>query len=129
MFGTPFENTAFELSILSKELNDDFGYYQSSRKVLRCPFCGTEVSSFLETGFVGCAECYSTFKDYARELALEIHRRPNHVGKVPKIEATRAMKKKELEILIKEKEIAVAKEEYRLADELKSKIEKLKGEI
>ena len=68
-------------------------------------------------------------KPYARELALDVHGRIGHNGKVPKVEVTKASKKRELERLIREKEIAAKKEDYDLAKELKLRIERLMEEL
>lgn len=126
---TPFQNTSFELSILSKDLQNDFGFSSQRRQVLRCNNCGTIIDDFLDSGFVGCSECYNVFKDYAMDFAKDIHGSSIHRGRVPKKEETKAVKKRELEKLIREKEIAVAKEEYRRADELKSMIQRLREEL
>lgn len=29
----------------------------------RCPFCGRRLSEYLKTGFLGCTECYNTFRE------------------------------------------------------------------
>ncbi len=127
MFNTPFESVANALSKLGLEIEQEYG--NSRKQDLYCRVCKTTLEDFMDTGFVGCANCYETFKTQAKEFALDVHGRANHVGKVPKAEATRAVKKRELERLIKEKEQAVKEEKYLLADELKTKIDRLREEI
>ena len=123
-----FDSIANELSSFSDVLD---GYDNSlfNRKEIYCKKCGTKLSYFMDTGFVGCANCYETFKDYAEELARNIHGRINHVGKVPKGEATRSAKKRELERLILEKEQAAKNEDYIRANEIKIQIARLREEL
>lgn len=125
-FTTPFQKAINDLFDVGEKIQDD--RYQAQREIC-CPKCKTGLTEFLDTGFVGCAECYNAFSNHTRQFAIDVHGRASHVGKVPQKEATRAMKKRELERLIKEKELAVKEENYILADELKAKITRLKGEI
>jgi len=124
---TPFENAINTLSKLSMEIDED--YNRQRKQIVVCKKCKTSLEDFLDTGFVGCSECYEVFKPYAREFAFDVHGRAKHVGKVPQKEATKASKKRELERLIKEKEIAVKNEDYLLADEYKVRIARLREEI
>ena len=128
MYFNPFDKVANDLFKMKSEIEEEyFGQMRNSSIV--CRFCKTSLQDFLDTGFVGCARCYDSFKQYARELALDIHGRVGHVGKVPKIEVTKAAKKREIERLVKEKDIAVKNEEYDLAKELKAKIDRLREEL
>lgn len=127
MFETPFESVQNALAKLGLEIENEYGY--SPRQEVYCKVCKISLKDFLDTGFVGCARCYEVFKPYVRDFAIDVHGRANHVGKVPKKEATIAAKKRELEKLIKEKEIAVKSEDYILAEELKTKISRLREEL
>ena len=127
MYFNPFDKVASELDKMKIQMQED--YYGSRTLNLTCKYCKTELQDFLDTGFVGCAHCYDVFKSYAKELAVDIHGRIGHVGKVPKIELTKASKIRELERLIKEKDIAAKKEDYDLAKELKAKIDRIREEL
>ena len=128
MFFNPFDKVANDLFKMKSEIeNEYYGQMKNTNQV--CRYCKTTLQDFLDTGFVGCMRCYDVFKQYAKELALDIHGRPSHVGKVPKVELTKASKKRELEKLIKEKEIAAREEDYDLAKELKAKIDRLREEL
>jgi len=126
VFYNQFEKIATELSKFKFDVDDDFRYTKSS---VVCKNCGTTLQDFLDTAFVGCTKCYEMFKQYAINSAIDFHGRANHIGKVPKIEQTKASKKRELERLIREKELAAKAEDYILANELKVKIARLREEL
>ena len=126
MFFNPFDKVANDLFKMKSQIEQD--YYEQRNNIV-CRYCKTRLEDFLDTGFVGCARCYDFFKDYAKELALDVHGRIGHNGKVPKKEITKAAKKRELERLIREKDIAAKKEDYDLAKELKLKIDRLREEL
>ena len=127
MFFPFVDKVSQELFKLKSDIEND--YMQQRMSNLTCKYCNTTLQDFLDTGFVGCMHCYSLFKEHAKNLALDIHGKIGHVGKMPKQELTKASKKRELERLIREKDIAVQKEEYILADELKAKIARLREEL
>ena len=127
MFYNPFEATKNELAGLFNDL-----YYETHeprRENIYCKRCKTTLVEFLESGFVGCSNCYETFKDDAKSFAFDVHGMGGHVGKMPKKEATRATKLRELDKLIKEKEMAIKKEDFDKAKELKLIIDRLKEEL
>ena len=128
MYFNPFDKVANDLFKMKSEIEQDY-YGQMQRKTICCKYCKTTLDDFLDTGFVGCARCYDAFKVYAKGLALDIHGRDNHIGKIPKIELTKAAKKRELERLIREKDIAAKQEDYDLAKELKIKIDRIREEL
>lgn len=121
---TPFQNTSYGLSQLKSEIEQE--EYEIN---YTCKYCKTTLQDFLDTGFVGCARCYDLFNKQAREFALDIHGRANHVGKFPSREVTKQSLRREIERLIKEKEKAVREENYLVAEQLKSKIEQLREAI
>lgn len=94
-----------------------------------CDKCGTSLSEFLRTGVVGCSVCYKTFEEEIRVQILQKHGTINHVGKVS-LKHTSKLKTKELIAELEaQKEKAAEEENYILAEDLKNKIEKLKGEL
>lgn len=123
---------AFNFDDIAQNLNqysDVLEAPSQPKKVIVCDNCGTTLDDFLDTGFVGCAECYKVFSVHARKFAEDMHGRAIHVGKVPKAEATKAMKRRELEKLIAEKDVAVKSENYLRADELKKQIARLMEDV
>ena len=127
MFYNPFDAIAQSLSDLKKDIFDD-SYMMRPGNII-CKNCKTSMAEFLETGFVGCANCYEAFKSQAKEWALEIHGRGYHIGKMPKKASSIAMKRRELERLRQEEQVAVREKDYLRADELYNKIKALEEEL
>ena len=123
----PLDSIADTLANYNDLINTN-GYVYSSKDIF-CKKCKRSLSDFLDTGFVGCAECYNSFKNQALELARDYHGRLKHVGKVPRAEVTKSAKKRELERLMREKDEAAKREDYIRANELKMQIERLREEI
>lgn len=96
---------------------------------LVCPKCSTHESDFLETGYLGCPYCYKVFATSVVKYAQDIHGKREHVGKMPLNQFNRKNKSLQLQQLLKQKEEAIASENFELAAILKEKIEKLMGEI
>lgn len=46
-----------------------------------CPSCGFTFDQVVETGMLGCAECYYTFAEQLKPSLMRIHGRAVHVGK------------------------------------------------
>lgn len=96
----------------------------------RCPSCGLTFADFRRLGHLGCDQCYDTFHDELELLIRRIHGSTTHTGKVPKgRRQSGAYKQRELERLREELRVAVAKEEYERAAELRDAIRKLEQEL
>ena len=48
-----------------------------------CPVCGTTLSDYTATGFVGCAHCYEAFREELMPSIRRIHGKTVHIGKHP----------------------------------------------
>lgn len=48
-----------------------------------CKNCGMTAEEFHRTGLLGCAECYSIFREEAMAAAKRVQGRLVHTGKVP----------------------------------------------
>ena len=71
-------------TIDQREQNTDFtnDFWGDSRKITQCT-CGATLDSILQTGYVGCANCYKIFNKEISELVNNIQGKNIHVGKVP----------------------------------------------
>lgn len=54
------------------------------RKPLQCPTCGLRYARFQETGRLGCADCYESFRPALGDLLRRIQGSDQHRGKLPK---------------------------------------------
>lgn len=122
---TPFDNAVNDLNGYRDVF--DVPVLPTARKV--CPFCKTELEDYEDTYFVGCPACYNTFNQEIKRDCLQIHGKNKHVGKIPEKYKTIAGKQAELQQLEFQKSRAVEMEDYELANLIKQKIAKIKGEI
>ena len=95
----------------------------------KCPVCGASFSDIAQTGKVGCAECYKTFKNELLPYLKRVHGSIKHSGKIP----SRAplMVKPETETvdsLKLELNRLVSEENYEQAAVIRDKIRKLEEE-
>lgn len=92
----------------------------------RCPTCGASLREISDTGMMGCADCYDTFRDYLRKLLPRIAGNKVHVGKVP--HATEGEKADDLKTLKAKLAEAVKTENFEEATVLRDKIRALEAE-
>lgn len=97
----------------------------------RCPGCGLTYADFREQGRLGCARCYTVFRQSLDPLIRRLQGGVRHVGKVPRRHGGTASLRHDLEHLRQELNEAVAKEEFeraaKLRDEIKLLEERLRG--
>lgn len=136
-FGRPVKMQVCEFCARNLELEKDENFevgdkYFSAffggvtRKEIVCPACGTTLSEFLSTGYVGCAVCYRTFPDTVR-VAENFHGKSKHVGKIPKKQLQKVSNEIAVEKIKEQIKDAVKIEDYQLASELKRKLIELGG--
>lgn len=81
---------------------------------LVCPVCGTKHSDFLNSGIVGCENCYKVFWDDISRFLIRTQGATQHISQKAAI-----ANGEDLESQLKE---AVEKEEYELAAVLRDRI-------
>lgn len=54
-----------------------------AKEVQRCPGCGASFQEISQTGKIGCAQCYSTFRSQLLPVIQRIHGAAQHKGKAP----------------------------------------------
>ena len=110
-------------------INENAAKTVSGPKV--CPACGMRFSEFLETGKIGCAECYKAFSSSLYPTLKRIHGNTEHCGKVPFGLHNKKTNIKKIEQLRAKLNEAIEKQEYEMAakyrDEIKE-LEKQEGE-
>ena len=104
----------------------DMEPHQNTSQRIQCPVCGLTYQDFMRRGRFGCSHCYDTFREQLIPLFKDLHYAPAYCGKIPNCADLVAGKDKIL-ILTREKEAAVAREDYERAAQLQSEILALKG--
>lgn len=95
----------------------------------RCPNCGSSFADFRRLGHLGCSECYAQFERELEPVLRRIHGTTKHVGKAPKGLAGQYQLRRELEALRGELQMAIAREEYERAAQLRDKIRQLESDL
>lgn len=98
----------------------------SRREEYVCPSCGTTGEEFLQSGFVGCSDCYKEFATLVMPVIKRMQGDVCHVGKVPLGVENSASA--EYERLKKELEKVIEREEYEKAGIIRDRMHQLKGD-
>lgn len=99
----------------------------------RCTYCGSSLNDIINSGRVGCANCYDKFEDKLSPSIEKLHGRTKHVGKSvtyteePETEEAPAQKS-ELEKLKEELKLAVQEQRFEDAAVIRDKINALSEE-
>ena len=126
MFYSPFENAVGELNSLKNSIEEEKLFFGEE---LTCPQCKTRLSDLLETGYVGCSNCYKVFAKDLYNVIYNYHKADVHVGKKPDKIVSRARIQKEIEELIRQQAEASKREDYILAQSIKEKVEALRRNL
>ncbi len=94
-----------------------------------CPSCKTTLSSFYNTGMLGCPDCYKAF-EYEIKIALEkIQGSTVHVGKKPTLDELEKQLLNEYQMLINDKQQANMEHRYSDMLQISDMLEDLKAEL
>jgi len=94
-------------------------------KLTRCPQCNMTMRDFRKRGLLGCDKCYQTFYEELNVLLRRIHGSNKHIGNRPsRISSPR--EDYDLPKLQKELNLAIQREEYERAAQLRDLIQELK---
>jgi len=106
-----------------------WGEVEGLRAPRRCKSCGARFASVLDTGHIGCAECYGAFAKALAPILLEVHGSARHGGKVPRVDDQKTALRADLQtkrVLLRN---AVAKESYEDAAALRDEILHLETQL
>lgn len=90
-----------------------------------CSECGTSLSDFNKSGYLGCAKCYSEFADYLHPVIKRVQRGSKHVGKIPSGNAELSVAR-EYDRLSAELNRAIEEERYEDAAAIRDKLRKIR---
>ena len=114
------------------------GLFQNANKATKigeeapditCENCGMKYENFRKTGLLGCAECYTHFREPLEKLIMSIHSNTQHTGRVPGGIAKKVSLKNTIDQLKGKLVEAIAAEEYEEAAKLRDQIRMLKQQI
>lgn len=134
------ERCAAETEGLLRENHNSFQHFLSElinaknttvkNELIKCEKCGMTIDSFRKNSKVGCANCYSTFRNYFEPLIKRIHTNIEHTGKRPSKLDGELKTAQKINRLQNELKVAIINEEYEVAAKLRDEIRSLKqGEI
>lgn len=90
-----------------------------------CPTCGYSSGEYLDTGFLGCPDCYKAFEGIVNSSLVKLQKDVKHTGKSPK--EFYSPEEAKYNDLLRQREEAVAKEDFMLAAKINEQMLKLKG--
>lgn len=98
------------------------------KRPLACATCGLRYARFQETGRLGCADCYESFRPAMGDLLRRVHGSDRHRGKLPKgsREAKeREQRREDLQRLKRQLKAAIDGERFEEAAALRDQIQRL----
>lgn len=96
---------------------------------LSCTRCQMTRSEFKKRARLGCPECYNAFMGELSALTKAMHHSNQHVGKIPARQGNEARITAQVAALQKDLGVAIAKEQYEVAANIRDKIRALKEAI
>ena len=98
-----------------------------SSRTIRCEKCGNTFNDIVNSGKIGCADCYTTFYDKLLPSLQRIHGKTRHEGKNPTIiKAEVTDSTNPIEDLEEQLRIAIDEQNFEKAAQLRDKINELK---
>lgn len=124
-----FEPTFTIQQLLASLLNQDPGALNLTQPgmsvVQRCEQCHLSYAELAQNGKFGCRECYEHFADQLEPLMRKIHGNARHSGKIPQRTGQALDLKRQLERLYAELQLAIRKEAFERAAEIRDAIHEL----
>lgn len=92
-----------------------------------CSACNTTYNEYRETGKLGCGNCYKVFENQLKLLLNTMYSYTGYIGKIPKSNDNHIYVNNEIKILREDLNLAVEKEEYEKAADIRDKIRELES--
>jgi protein arginine kinase activator len=93
----------------------------------RCEHCGKSFREIVESGQVGCPDCYITFYEQLQPTVQRIHGKAVHAGKIPSGGTEQSKTAHRLEQLKEELNKAITEQAYERCAELRDQIRELEA--
>ena len=92
-----------------------------------CPSCGCTFARYKASGRLGCAACYSAFREQLLPVLRELHGATDHVGRRPLMDSAAQACRSKAEEIMQQMEQAVAREDFETAAFLRDQLRRLSG--
>jgi len=131
-FNMPIDFSSFLGDLISDYEENNFMPMMPTPKKLKCHYCNTTYSEFLNTGKFGCAECYDAFSNKIESVLKRIHGSNKYLGRKSKKAVNKVQKNQEqkeddkLKKLEKDLKQAIKEERYEDAAKIRDEIKKNK---
>lgn len=106
--------------------NDSLKADTNNKKII-CSTCNTTYNEYKETGKLGCSNCYQAFEENLKPLMKTVYGYTEYIGKIPKSNNNHICVNNEIKILREDLNMAVEKEEYERAANIRDKIRELEA--
>lgn len=94
---------------------------------MRCEKCGSTFNDIVNSGKIGCADCYRTFYDKLLPSLQRIHGKTRHEGKTPKaVKVETDSTESKISRLEKELKDAVERQDFEKAARIRDEIKAIK---
>ena len=98
-------------------------------KAEKCAVCGSSFGDIANSGKVGCADCYKTFRNELLPYLKRLHGSTHHTGFVPNAAPLAVVEDKEsISFLRNELNRLVSEEKYEEAAKIRDKIKEMEAE-
>lgn len=117
-------NNSFMDNMLFSFFDEPLGIGYEKLKEEKCSKCGYTFSDYVNTGLLGCDQCYNTFEHKLEPVLHKLHGKSKHVKLNSNTNAEKP--KNKLEELQIELQKSIEKEEYEKAAKIRDEIKKLR---
>lgn len=117
----------FLASLFSNQVAAPFGQALSQGE--KCSNCGLSEAQFVQSGLLGCAECYKKFNERLDPVFRRIHGISKHTGKVPVRTGGKVRLSKEIDRLKASLREVIAREEFEEAARIRDSIRELEKDL
>jgi protein arginine kinase activator len=107
----------------------DFQEFQPVNNQTVCPNCGMSITNIIQTGKIGCSECYSTFDRELEPTFRRISGNTEHVGKIPNRSGENILLQRKIDELKNRLQQAVSNEQYEQAVEIRDAIKTFEKDL
>ena len=99
-----------------------------AESTVQCESCGTTLQQFVKGGKLGCAMCYTAFREKLLPMLQQLHGRVEHTGRKPTQDEAAQQRRAAYERLNRQLEAAVAREDYESAALIRDQLRKMEQE-